>query len=54
MPINGKGIQSLLMNIVLQKIIIINIFEKTPFYASSLGNGLNKVQFGIVQFTYGT
>lgn len=54
MPINGKGIRNLLMNIVLQKKKLIHIFEKTHFYASKLGNGLNKVQFGVVQFTYGT
>jgi hypothetical protein len=31
-------------------------YEKTPFHVSALGNGLNKIQFGIIKSmtTYGT
>jgi len=29
----------------------IHKYKKTPFHASSLGNGLNKFQFGIVYCT---
>jgi hypothetical protein len=47
--IGGKNIKNLLGNMVLNFIIKKNEFEKTPFYASSIGNGLNKFQFEIIQ-----
>jgi hypothetical protein len=52
MQIGGESIGNLLRNMVLGK----KNFKKTDlkicfFYASLLGNGLNKFQFGIVQLT---
>jgi hypothetical protein len=58
MQIGGKCIESLLMNMVFEKKTLKrHKFEKKIFHASSLGNGLQKLQFGIVQSTmttYGT
>jgi hypothetical protein len=45
------------MNMVLKKELTnTHKCEKTPFHASSLGDELNKFQFGILQYTkiYGT
>jgi hypothetical protein len=58
MKIGGKCIENLLMNMVFEeKTLKRHKFEKTIFHASSLGNGLHRFQFGIVQSTmttYGT
>ncbi len=54
--IGEKWIQNL-MNMVLKKELTnTHKCEKTPFHASSLGDELNKFQFGILQYTkiYGT
>ncbi len=50
MHIGGEYIQNLPMNIELgKKTFKIDKFEKTPFHAFSLGVGLNKFHFQIVQ-----
>jgi hypothetical protein len=49
MQIGGKNIKILLGNTVLNFFSKKHKFEKTPFYASSPGNGLNKFQFEIIQ-----
>jgi hypothetical protein len=55
--IGGKCIENLLLNVVLEFSLKIYKFKKTPFHASSLENGLEIFQFGIIQsmrMTYGT
>jgi hypothetical protein len=45
------------VNVVLEKKNLKNRkYEKTSFHVSALGNGLNKIQFGIIESmtTYGT
>jgi hypothetical protein len=44
MQISGKGIENLVVNMVLKK----TNFNNIQFHASLLGSGLNKCQFGIV------
>jgi hypothetical protein len=46
MSIGGEGMENLLVNMVLNF-----FFQKTCFHAFLLVNGLNKLQFGIVQVT---
>jgi hypothetical protein len=52
MQIGGECIEYLLVNMVLaKKTSKKHKYEKTHFHAYSLGNGLNKFQFGSVQGT---
>jgi hypothetical protein len=44
MQIGGEDIENLFMNAMLEKKTLKRYrFEKTPFYVSLLGNGLNKI-----------
>jgi hypothetical protein len=52
MQIGGECIEYFLVNMVLaKKTSKKHKYEKTHFHAYSLGNGLNKFQFGSVQGT---
>jgi hypothetical protein len=52
MQIGGECIEYLLVNMLLaKKTSKTHKYEKTHFHVSSLGNGLNKFQFGNVQGT---
>jgi hypothetical protein len=52
MQINGKDIQNLFVNMVLKKNSKKTQIQRGTFpYVSSLGNGLKKFQFEIVQST---
>jgi len=44
MQISGKGIENLVVNMVVEK----TSFKNIRFHVSLLGNGLNKCQFGFV------